>query len=51
MATARKSRIPRATAVNTAVRSAQLASPYDAFSTLQPVHTLPFPSIKAAPTG
>ena len=33
----RNRRWPAATAVTTAVRSAQMVPPYDAFSTLQPV--------------
>ena len=44
-------RQPAATAAKTAVRSAQLVSPYDAFSTLQPAKSWPSSANTAAPTG
>ena len=40
---------PDATAEKIALRSAHIASPYEAFSTLQPVNTVP-PAMTAAPT-
>src|SRR6476661_3981719 len=47
---ASKERTPLATADVTAVRSAQIAAPYDAFSTLQPVMIDPSLPSSAAPT-
>ena len=46
-----KARVPAATAVKTAVRSAQQVSPNEAFSTLTPANTLPSAVRSAAPTG
>ena len=42
--------MPSEIALNTATRSAQSVSPYDAFSTLQPVTTAPSVARNAAPT-
>src|SRR5690606_19721934 len=49
-ASATRPRIPRATAENTATRSAQTVRPYEAFSTLHPVATAPSTESTAAPT-
>src|SRR5574338_898781 len=46
----RKRLLPCVTAVATAARSAQMVSPYDAFSTLQPANTRPSSPSRAAPT-
>src|SRR5579862_4327789 len=43
-------RAPSEIALNTATRSAQIVSPYVAFSMLQPVKMRPFSSSSAAPT-
>src|SRR5438105_8730077 len=45
-----KSRWPSESALKTATRSAQIVSPYVAFSTLQPVITAPSAVSSAAPT-
>jgi hypothetical protein len=44
-------RTPADTAAQTAALSAQIVSPYDAFSTLQPVNTRPSSASTAAPTA
>jgi hypothetical protein len=41
---------PAAMAADTALRSAQMVRPYEAFSTLHPVKTLPSSEATAAPT-
>ena len=46
-----KSRCPSLTALATAVRSAQMVGPKEAFSMLQPVNTVPSLHSRAAPTG
>ena len=46
-----KSRCPSLTALATAVRSAQMVGPKEAFSMLQPVNTEPSLHSSAAPTG
>jgi len=50
-AIAANERSPAETAENTAVRSAQVVRPYEAFSTLQPWNTLPLLLSNAAPTA
>jgi CNT family concentrative nucleoside transporter len=50
MAMATNLRLPAATALNTAVRSAQIVKPYEAFSTLQPTKIWPSSVSSAAPT-
>ena len=42
--------MPSETALNTAFLSAQIANPYEEFSTLQPVNILPLSLTKTAPT-
>src|SRR5262249_47128077 len=49
-ATASNLRMPSETALNTATLSAHIVSPYDAFSTLQPLITVPSRARRAAPT-
>ena len=51
MAMAVNSRAPSLTALNSAVRSAQLVSPKEEFSMLQPVKTRPSAQSSAAPTA
>ena len=51
MAMAVNVRAPSLIALNSAVRSAQLVSPKEAFSTLQPVKTRPSSQSSAAPTA
>ena len=50
MAMRRKLRWPSLTALQQAVRSAQIVLPSAAFSTLQPVKTVPSSHSSAAPT-
>lgn len=45
-----KSRWPSESAFSSATRSAQTVSPYEAFSTLQPVYVVPSAESNAAPT-
>ena len=47
----KSSRCPSLTAFTRAVRSAQMVEPKAAFSTLQPVNTVPSAHSRAAPTG
>ena len=51
MAIRTKSVCPSLTALHAAVRSAQMVLPSAAFSTLQPVYTVPSEHSSAAPTG
>lgn len=51
VAHAPRRRSPAATAATTALRSAQIVSPYDAFSTFTPVNTRPDAPSTAAATG
>jgi hypothetical protein len=50
MAMATKHRFPRATAADTALRSAHIPAGNEAFSTLHPSETLPSADSTAAPT-